>query len=185
MSVYHYWTSGRKHSSSQSLWKYLTRCCSTAVASLNTKLSKSQQEQPPDFCSSCAAAPEADEPLAGLRFMSTMSSCFPDESASSPGRDPAILRNRGCRIQVFRCLSSHRYQGRAFACEREGEQMLVKSRDLDVEPSFCTGLHEHSTMLLCFGFSFVGGHFPGDISEQKIRIAVKFIEKLYRKSDSL
>jgi hypothetical protein len=63
--------------------------------------------------------------------------------------------------------------------------MLVKSRDLGVEPSFCTSLHEHSTMLLCFGFSFIGGHLPGDISEQKIRIAVKFIEKLYRKSDSL
>jgi hypothetical protein len=79
--------------------KVLTQCCS--LKKKKKKLSKSQQEQPPDFCSSCAAALDADEPLAGLRFMSTMSSCFADESASSPGRDPAILRNRGCRAQVF------------------------------------------------------------------------------------
>lgn len=150
------------------------------LSSLNTKLSKSQQEQPPDFCSSCAAAPEAVDPLTGLRFMSTMSSCFADESASSPGRDPAILRNRGCRIQVFRCWSNHRYQDRAFACASEWGKMLIKSQDLDVEPSFCTGLYEHGTMLLCFGFSFVTGHFPGDtIQGTKIRIVGHFTGKLY------
>jgi len=48
-------------------------------------------------------------------------------------------------------------------------ETLIKSQDLDVEPSFCTGLYEHGTMLLCFGFSFASGHFPGDIisREQK------------------
>lgn len=87
-----------------------TKKCIATVASLNTKkLCKPQQEQPPDFCSACAAAPEADDPVEGLRFMSTISSCFADDSASSPGRDPAILRNKGYRIQEF-CKSCQMFE---------------------------------------------------------------------------
>lgn len=96
------------------------------------KLCESQQEQPPDFWSTGAAAPEADDPVEDLRFMSTMSSCFIDDSASSPGRDPAILRNRGWRIKVFRknCQPSI----------SNGELLLVKAkmwvRTLMLNPAF-------------------------------------------------
>ena len=46
---------------------------------------------------------------------------------------------------------------------KEKKVLVFRSGNLDVEPSFCTGFYEHGAMLLCFGFSFVSGHFPGYI----------------------
>ena len=94
--------------------------------------------------------------------MSTMSSCFADERASIPGRDPAILRNRGCRIQVFREQPTISNAG-LLLVKVKGKKVVFRSGNLDVEPSFCTGFYEHGAMFLCFGFSFVSGHFPGYI----------------------
>lgn len=92
---------------------------------------------------------------------------FCGKEAAEPVR---VLRKT---FQMFEHSSICR---RALACESY-KIKLIKSLDLDVEPSFCTGLYEHGTMLLCFGFSIASGHFPVDIQVTKISLDDQFIEK--------
>lgn len=53
---------------------------------------QNQQAHPPASDWDSVAFPAVD-----LKFTSTMSSCFDEESVSIPGSAAAILRNRGCK----------------------------------------------------------------------------------------
>lgn len=79
-----------------------------------------QQAHPPDSCCDCDPFELLD-----LRFTSTMSSCFVEDSVSIPGNAAAIFRNRACKM-----WSTERVRTQYIAhqcCREERKQILISA----------------------------------------------------------